>query len=124
LKNKKRFDGRKLVKAFFFCLKKYKMNKITVLQKINQLLPDLKREYHIVKIGVFGSVIREEAKKKSDIDIVYVMEEEYSLGFRAKIAVERKLKKTLGFKSIDFINSRCLNPIIALAIKDEIEYVG
>jgi predicted nucleotidyltransferase len=80
---------------------------------------DLKYEYHIAKIGVFGSVIRGEAKEKSDIDIVYVMEEEYTLGFRAKIIVERKLKKALGFKKIDFINSRCLNPIIELSIQNK-----
>ncbi len=100
------------------------MNKKNVIDKLYQMLPALQNEYHIAKIGIFGSVVREEEAERSDIDMIYVMEDDYSLGFRAKISVERQLKKALGFKKIDFINSRCLNPIIGLAIKDEIEYVG
>ena len=100
------------------------MNKENIIQKITQLLPDLQKDYHIIKIGIFGSVVREDTSEKSDIDLVYFMEDSYTLGFRAKIEVERKIKKTLGFKKMDFINSRCLNPIISLSIKNEIEYVG
>jgi len=44
-----------------------------VLQKLRHLKPDLEKRYGITRLGVFGSIARNEADHKSDIDVVVYM---------------------------------------------------
>ena len=46
-----------------------------VLQELRNHLPQFKRLYGVTKIGVFGSVARDEPRKSSDIDVVVEMKE-------------------------------------------------
>ncbi len=44
-----------------------------VIKKLRHLKPELEQRYGITRIGVFGSVARNEAHSSSDIDIVIEM---------------------------------------------------
>ncbi len=48
--------------------------KVTSLDEIKEIIekhkPELKRQFHVDKIGVFGSYARGEQKKRSDIDFL------------------------------------------------------
>lgn len=44
-----------------------------VIQKLRHLKPELEQRYGVTRIGVFGSVARNEAHSDSDIDIVIEM---------------------------------------------------
>ena len=48
--------------------------KVTSLEEIRELIerhrPELKRQFHVEKIGVFGSYARGDQKKRSDIDFL------------------------------------------------------
>jgi len=44
-----------------------------VIRKLRHLKPDLEKRYGVTRIGIFGSVVRNEAHNESDIDIVVDM---------------------------------------------------
>jgi len=44
-----------------------------IIAKLRHLKPELEQRYNTTRIGVFGSVARNEAHNKSDIDIVVDM---------------------------------------------------
>ena len=55
--------------------KRVRMNKKTVLNKLSLLKEKLSSQYGVDKIGLFGSVIRGENRKNSDIDILVDFQE-------------------------------------------------
>ena len=89
------------------------MNKDIIKKKINEQLPILKEKYHIKKIGVFGSAIRDDFKEGSDIDVL--AEFDSPVGFFDFIRLENFLSGILNRK-VDLISRKALKP----AIKDEI----
>ena len=99
------------------------MQRADILQTLQQTLPQLREEFGISRIGLFGSYARDEQTAKSDIDLVYELEEGRTLGFRGKLVVEKRLRKVLGHRKIEFINSRYLNPIIRYEMQKDIIYV-
>jgi len=46
-----------------------------ILQELRNHLPQFERLYGVIRIGVFGSVARDEPRKNSDIDVVVEMKE-------------------------------------------------
>jgi hypothetical protein len=44
-----------------------------VLQELHKLKPELEKRYGVTKIGIFGSVARNEIRADSDIDVVIKM---------------------------------------------------
>ena len=44
-----------------------------VIEKLRHLKPELKKRYGVTRIGIFGSVARNESHNESDIDIVVDM---------------------------------------------------
>ena len=56
--------------------------KVTNLEEIKRVIEqhraELKREFHVEKIGVFGSYARGDQKKRSDIDFLVMFDEPVS----------------------------------------------
>ena len=50
-----------------------KLSLEAVLRELRNHLPQFERLYGVTKIGVFGSVARDDASQASDVDIVYEM---------------------------------------------------
>ncbi len=48
----------------------YQSIKADVLQKLNKHLPEIRGEFGVVSIGIFGSVSREEDTPESDVDVI------------------------------------------------------
>ena len=46
------------------------MQRSDVIRKLEGLLSELKQEYYVLSLGVFGSVARDEASASSDLDIL------------------------------------------------------
>jgi len=89
---------------------------ITELQKniiINTIMP-----FHPVRIGIFGSVARDESTESSDIDILYQLK--YAVGLfnivRIKDNLEEKLNKKVDLVSEKYIHSD-LKPYIMNDLK-------
>ncbi|MEW6738936.1 MAG: nucleotidyltransferase family protein [Nitrospirota bacterium] len=74
---------------------------------LNTHRDDLRDKYKITEVGIFGSYVRGEQKKKSDIDILASFGEEISL--LDLVGAELYLKKILKMK-VDLIPKEDLRP--------------
>jgi len=48
-------------------------NRETILQELRRVKPDFERRYGVTKIGIFGSIARNEIHEDSDVDVVLEM---------------------------------------------------
>ena len=78
---------------------------------------ELRRKYNVKEIGVFGSYVRGEQKKSSDIDILVEFEE--SIGFFKFLEMEEHISKILGVKT-DLVTKNALKPRIGQHILKEV----
>ena len=94
------------------------LNAIKEILKQNK--EELKDKYKIKKIGVFGSYVRGEEKKRSDIDILVEFSE--PVGLFEFMDMEEYLEKLLGVK-VDLVSKKALKPRIGQHILKEVVYI-
>jgi predicted nucleotidyltransferase len=68
----------------------------TILEILHQQVPMLAERYSVEKLEVFGSYVRDEQKKDSDLDVLVTFKEAPSL--LTFIAIENYLSDLLGIK--------------------------
>ena len=88
--------------------------------KIKKAEPFLKEKFRVKKIGVFGSYLRGEQKKKSDVDILVEFFKEPSL-FEF-LDLEEFLSNLLKIK-VDLVMKNALKPHIGKHILKEVVYL-
>ncbi len=82
---------------------------------------ELRKNFKVKEIGVFGSYVRGEQKKRgSDIDILVDFEE--PIGFFKFMDLEEYLSNLLGTK-VDLISKKALKPRIGKYILKEVIYI-
>lgn len=64
-------------------------------------LAEFCRRNHILKLSLFGSVLREDFRPDSDMDVLVVFEEGYTPGFFGLSRMEEELSKLLGGRKVD-----------------------
>jgi predicted nucleotidyltransferase len=87
-----------------------------LLEKIRELLPTLRKQYHVRTLEVFGSFARGEEKGNSDLDLLVTFDETPTL-FRF-VALENRLSDVLGVK-VDLVMKDSLKPFIGKFILEE-----
>ena len=96
------------------------------LDKIKEILsenkPYLQEKYHVKTIGIFGSYVRGEQTKKSDIDILVEFEENSRITFISFGDLEFYLSKLLNRK-VDLVTKKALRPYIGKYILEELQYL-
>ena len=80
---------------------------------------DLKKKFKVKTIGVFGSYVRGEQKRGSDVDILVEFEEDAGIGFFKFLDLEEFLSRKLGVK-VDLVTKRALKPYIGKCILQEV----
>ena len=90
-----------------------------IRKKLVQYKSELENEFHVKEIGIFGSYVRGEEKKGSDLDILVEFKTAPSL-FRF-IELEHYLKKILKVK-VDLVMKDALKPVIGERIMKEVIY--
>ena len=90
-------------------LKKY-------IEILHEQMPMLAERYSVETLEVFGSYVRDEQKKDSDLDILVTFKEEPSL--LTFIAIENYLSDLLGVK-VDLVMKDSLKPVIGQTILRE-----
>jgi len=80
---------------------------------------ELRQKYKIREIGIFGSYVRAEQKKKSDVDVLVEFEESADLSLLDFIRLENYLSKVLGAK-VDLVEKHTLKPRIGKHILKEV----
>lgn len=81
---------------------------------------ELRRKYRVREIGVFGSFVRNEQKKSSDIDILVDFIE--VPGLFKYIELEDYLSDILGMKT-DLVMRSALKPHIGRRVLSEVVYI-
>jgi len=82
---------------------------------------ELKERYGIKKIGIFGSYLRAEAKKESDLDILIEFEQDVDIGLLKFVEIENYLSDLLGIR-VDLVEKSALKPRIGKHILKEVVY--
>ena len=90
----------------------------SILAKLRQYKPELKKKYPITHIGVFGSYARGEANDESDIDIAVEIDGSMGLNF---VAMADEIESLFGIKT-DVIPKRSIKPEYLSQIEKEIVY--
>jgi len=97
-----------------------------LIEEIKEILEKHKEELHLKykvrEIGVFGSFVRGEQKKRSDIDILVEFDEENIPGLLKFIEMERYLEKLLR-KKVDLVRKGGIRPEIRDIILKEVVYI-
>ena len=88
-----------------------------ILSKLKELLPELSDRYKVQELGVFGSYVRQEQRKDSDLDILVTFLEAPSL--LKFIELENYLSDVLGIK-VDLVMIDALKPAIGKHILKEV----
>jgi predicted nucleotidyltransferase len=91
-----------------------------IIRDIKKSLPVLRSRYRVREIGLFGSYLRGDQKKQSDVDILVDFEKTVSL-FEF-MALEGELSRLTG-KKVDLVMKTALKPRIGKRILDEVVYI-
>ncbi|MBS3076165.1 nucleotidyltransferase family protein [Candidatus Pacearchaeota archaeon] len=98
------------------------VSKINELNKLKPKVVSVLKKYGIKKAGIFGSFVRGEHKKKSDVDIlVEITDKNMSLlGFaRIKVDLEDVLKK-----KVDLVEYKLIRPELKkIILKEEVRII-
>jgi predicted nucleotidyltransferase len=76
-----------------------------ILQYLSENKTLLQREFHVLKIGIFGSFARNEQDTNSDIDILIELENNVANVYDLKWALKDFLKKKFN-REVDICNVR------------------
>jgi uncharacterized protein len=87
-----------------------------ILQRLRAGLPDLRREFPLGRLALFGSVVRDEANAASDIDILVEVEPSIGLAF---VTLADRLESLIGHK-IDLVSRRAIKPLLWKQIEPEL----
>lgn len=91
----------------------------TIQTKLRQIKPELSEKYHVSSIGLFGSVVRNDFRADSDIDIVVDFDRPIGIEF---IDLADELEELLQRK-VDLVSKSGIKPKYYKAIEQEILYV-
>jgi predicted nucleotidyltransferase len=67
------------------------------------------RRHHIRKLALFGSVLRDDFRPDSDVDVLVEFDPRYPVGFRI-VDIEDQLSQLLGGHRVDLVAEKYLNP--------------
>ncbi len=96
------------------------MRKEEILKVLKKELPYIRKKYRVKSIGLFGSCVRGEERKESDIDIL--IEFEKPIGLFKFMELEEYLSQKLGRK-VDLVEKDALKERIKPYVMEEVVYV-
>jgi predicted nucleotidyltransferase len=85
-----------------------------------RVLIEVCRQNDVVKVGIFGSMVRGDANEDSDIDLIVEFSRRKSL--LALVALERKLSTALG-RRVDLLTEAALSPYLRDRIMRELQVI-
>ena len=104
------------------------MTEVAIFMEIDEIKSCLLKElanlsiYNIKRVGIFGSYVRNEQKKNSDIDILIEFENDDDIDLLMFIYLKNYLSDCLG-KKVDLVMQDTLKPNIGKRIMREVIYI-
>lgn len=88
-------------------------------------ISDFCRRKHIHKLALFGSVLRDDFRPDSDIDVLVEFEPDARVGFFELYDMEEELSGMLGGRRVDLNTPKCLSKYFrdAVLAEAEVQYV-
>jgi predicted nucleotidyltransferase len=83
---------------------------------------EVSRKYKVSEIGIFGSFVRGDQKKRSDLDILVEFDEENIPSLLKLIEMERYLQRLLR-KKVDLVMKSSIRPELKDIILKEVVYI-
>jgi len=84
-------------------------NKIKTQIPIDQdKIADFCRKHHIRRLWLFGSVLNDEFRKDSDVDVLYEFKPGKTPGWEI-VRIENELSQIFGGRRIDFVSEKYLS---------------
>ncbi|MHB0876447.1 MAG: nucleotidyltransferase family protein [Anaerolineae bacterium] len=74
-------------------------------------LAEICRRYEVSELSVFGSVLRDDFRETSDIDVLVEFEPDASIGLIEYVRLQRELSELFGRK-VDLVSKQGLKPLI------------
>jgi len=93
-----------------------------ILQKLRVYFLEIKEQYQIKEMGIFGSYIRGEEDENSDIDILVEFSPDIEFGLFTFCHLENQLSEKLG-KKVDLVTKDGLKPHLRKDILKEVVYL-
>ena len=89
-------------------------------------LAEFCRKHHIHKLWFFGSVLRDDFRPDSDVDVLYEFEPGYSVGYFGLFEMEGELSKLVQGRRVEMITPKYLNRWIKNKVmaEAEVQYGG
>lgn len=72
-------------------------------------ISDLCKQWHIAKLSLFGSVLRDDFTPTSDIDVLVEFEPGFTPGFLKLHQIQEELSALFNNRSIDLVTPKFLN---------------
>lgn len=94
----------------------------SIYKELRIIKDTLRKEYGVREIGVFGSYVRGEYRKNSDLDILVEFEEDAKMDLIKFVELEDYLPDLLGIK-VDLVMKSVLKPRIGKHILKEVIYL-
>ncbi len=88
---------------------------------LQQHKPELSEKWKVKSLGIFGSYVRGEAGKNSDLDLLVEIDDP-KMGLLKFIALENYLSDLLGIK-VDLVEKQALTPAIGRHMTKEVENI-
>ena len=87
----------------------------------SEKIADFCRRHHIRKLSLFGSVLRDDFRPDSDLDVLVEFEEGKSPGLIRLAGMELELSEMLGGRKVDMNTPRCLSRYFRDRVRVEAE---
>ena len=84
-------------------------------------IADFCRRHHIRRLALFGSVLREDFRPDSDVDVLVEFAEGKAPGLTRLAGMELELSALLGGRKVDMNTPRCLSPYFRAHVEAEAE---
>ena len=91
-----------------------------IMKQLQTHKQNLKDDYGVISVGIFGSYVRGEQTEKSDVDMLVELEK--PVGLVKFIQLENHISNLLGIK-VDLATKKALKPYIGQRILREVRYV-
>ncbi|MCL6532162.1 MAG: nucleotidyltransferase family protein [Armatimonadetes bacterium] len=99
------------------------LEKESVKNLLRALMPELRRVYRVRSLALFGSVVRGEARARSDIDLLVEFEDaDFPVSLLEFISLRNFLSDKLG-RRVDLVEKQTLRPTLRERILREAESI-
>lgn len=93
-----------------------------IKKRLEELKPILEEKFQVETIGIFGSYVRGEQDKKSDVDVLVEFAKNAHIGLLKYVEIEIFLSEQLGVK-VDLVAKGGLKPTLKDRVLSEVVYL-